>query len=81
MGSQKGKIRINVNDIIGKRLGKLKVIGYAGHYYDETKGGIKMRHRYVCACDCGTIKTIRRSQLKFDLTHSCGCARKERKRK
>ena len=30
---QKGKVLINVNDIIGKRLGKLEVIGYAGHHY------------------------------------------------
>ena len=31
---QKGKVLINVNDIIGKRLGKLEVISYAAHHYE-----------------------------------------------
>lgn len=33
MSKQKGKILINVNDVIGKHLGKLEVISYAGHHY------------------------------------------------
>ena len=41
---QKGKVLINVNDIIGKRLGKLEVISYVGHHYDATLGGDRMRH-------------------------------------
>lgn len=75
---KKGKILINVDDIIGKRLGKLTVIGYANHYYDETKGGLRMRHAYLCVCDCGTTKRIRRSQLKNEIVHSCGCIRKKK---
>jgi len=35
---KRGKVLINVNDIIGKRLGKLEVISYAGN-----KGGRRGR--------------------------------------
>ena len=43
MAKQRGKVLINVNDIIGKRLGKLEVISYVGHHYDVTHGGDRMR--------------------------------------
>ena len=77
-GRPKGKILINVKDIIGKRLGKLEVIAYAGHHYTMTKGGERMRHYYVCKCDCGRRVMIQRGPLKNDLFHSCGCERGNR---
>ena len=73
--ARKGKILINVNDIIGKRLGKLEVISYAGHNYEKTLGGDKMRHYYRVHCDCGTEKIVRRGQLTSEIVHSCGCER------
>lgn len=73
-----GTILINVNDVIGKRLGKLEVIGYISHDYDMTLGGERMRHYYRVKCDCGTVKTIQRGQITSNLVHSCGCLRKER---
>jgi hypothetical protein len=75
---RKGKILINVNDIIGKRLGKLEVICYAGHSYSETAGGQKMRHYYLCKCDCGTLKVIQRDPLLFEIVHSCGCLKRKK---
>ena len=75
---KRGKILINVNDIIGKRLGKLKVISYAGNRYDSTSGGERMRHHYVVECECGTIKTVQRGQLVSEIVHSCGCLRRGR---
>lgn len=75
MSKAKGKVRINVNDIIGKRLGKLEVISYAGHNYEKTLGGDKMRHYYRVHCDCGTDKIVRRGQLVSERVHSCGCER------
>lgn len=78
---QKGKVLINVNDIICKRLGKLEVIGYAGHHYTGSGEHEKMRHYYRVHCDCGTYKVIRRSQITSNATHSCGCLKKGRKRK
>ena len=72
----KGKILIDVNDIVGKRLGKLEVIGYAGHRYDTTVGGDRMRHYYKVRCDCGITKIVHRGQLTSENVHSCGCGKR-----
>ena len=77
--ARKGKTLINVNDIIGKRLGKLEVISYVGHRYDKTLGGDRMRHYYRVHCDCGVEKTIQRGQLVSEIVHSCGCGRRGRR--
>ena len=74
---KRGKVLINVNDIIGKRLGKLEVISYAGHYYDMTRGGERMRHYYRVKCECGTIKIVQRGPLVSEIVHSCGCGKKK----
>ncbi len=71
------KIRININDIIGKHVGRLKVTDYAGHAYDHTAGGDKLRHYYLCKCSCGKIKIIQRGPLLNDIVHSCGCLRRK----
>lgn len=76
---KRGKIRINVDDVIGKRLGKLEVISYAGNFYEETRGGNKMRHHYWCQCECGVSKIIRRGQLTSEIVHSCGYSRRGNK--
>lgn len=76
---KKGKVLINVNDIIGKRLGKLKVISYIENRYDMTLGGERMRHYYMVECDCGTIKPMQRGQLVSEVVHSCGCARRKKR--
>lgn len=76
--AKRGNIKININDVIGKRLGKLQVVSYAGYYYDDTSGGERLRHHYVVKCDCGTIKVIRRGQITSGIIHSCGCSRKRR---
>lgn len=77
MSIKRGKILINVNDIIGKRLGKLEVINYHGHGYDVTLGGNRMRHYYVVQCDCGATKVLQRGQLVSEIVHSCGCSRRK----
>lgn len=81
MGTTKGKILINVNDIIGKRLGKLEVMEYAGHVYDYTNGGAKMRHYYRVRCECGDVYILQRGPLKTGRTHACKrCSYANRKR-
>lgn len=72
---RKGKILININDIIGKRLGKLEVISYYGYSYSITRGGDRMRHYYMCQCECGNIHYIQRGQILNQIVHSCGCSR------
>lgn len=85
MSKQKGKILINVNDVIGKHLGKLVVISYAGHHYTSccsmTNETQRMRHFYVVHCECGTTKIVQRGQLTSEIVHSCGCGKKRGKRK
>lgn len=77
---QKGKILIDVKDIIGKRLGKLEVISYYGYSYSITRGGDKLRHYYRCQCECGNLHIIQRGPLLNNIVHSCGCGRYERGR-
>ena len=79
INAKKGTILINTEDIVGKRLGKLEVVGYSGCYYVDTKGGPRLRHYYLCECDCGVMKYIQRSQLKNEIIHSCGCERGRRR--
>lgn len=74
--ANKGEILIDVNDVIGKRLGKLEVLEYHHCSYDDTSGGQRMRHYYVCRCECGTVKLIRRGPITSGIVHSCGCSRR-----
>ena len=75
--SKRGKVRVNTEDIVGKCLGKLEVISYAGSHHDITKGGERLRHYYRVQCECGTIKIIQRGPLVNNLVHSCGCGRRK----
>lgn len=77
MSKRKGKVRVNTKDIIGKRLGRLEVISYAGSHHDMTQGGERLRHYYRVQCECGTIKIIQRGPLVDNLVHSCGCGRRK----
>lgn len=76
--NQKGKILINVNDIIGKRLGKLEVIAYFGYTYSHTAGGDRLRHYYFVRCECGRVVVAQRGPLMNDHVHSCGCSRRNK---
>lgn len=71
-GREKGKFSIDVNDIIGKHLGKLEVKDYSHHCYDLTQGGERVRHYYKCQCSCGYTKLIRRDSLIGERARSCG---------
>ena len=72
----KGKILIDMNDIVGKRFGKLKVLEYHRNWYDRTAGCDRMRHSYLCQCDCGEVVHVRRQCLLNGYTKSCVCLKK-----
>lgn len=72
-GRKRGNIRINVNDIVGKRFGKLTVESYVGSYCDLTLGGEKRRHAYFVKCECGTVKMAQRGNIV--VSRSCGCGK------
>lgn len=51
---------------VGDKFGRLVIVGKS----------IKANH-YICACDCGCIKTIYQSSLKSGASKSCGCLSRE----
>ena len=55
------------NNLLGQRFGRLTVIAESS----ERSAGRGMR--WVCKCDCGTIKTIDAAALRRGATVSCGC--------
>lgn len=65
-------------DLTGMKFGKLTVIrkGKSG----RTKGG-NHYSTYICLCECGNTKQIRRINLLSGNTTSCGCLHKEKIRK
>ena len=69
-----GKAR---KDLMGMRFERLTVIGTAEPIMN--KRGEKLT-RWLCRCDCGTIKVIRASELIGNRTLSCGCLGKERRK-
>jgi len=59
---------------LGKRYGRLVVVGYAG----QSKGGIPL---WDCKCDCGNSKTVASDGLGGSGgAYSCGCLRTESNR-
>ena len=59
-----------INNLTGKRFGRLKVI----KYYGSNKNG---RALWLCQCDCGNTKVVLGNSLLSKLTFSCGCYNKE----
>lgn len=62
-----------LKDIRGQRFGRLTVLDLA-----ERKDGHSSW--WVCKCDCGNIKEVRRSCLVKGLTKSCGCYKRDKAR-
>lgn len=60
-----------MNDLTGKRFGKLTVLSYVGK-----ENGFHIWH---CQCDCGKITDVRQSNLQSGRTKSCGCDRNPQK--
>lgn len=60
-------------DLRGQRFGRLTVIDLA-----ERKDG--HTSWWVCKCDCGNVKEVRRSCLIKGFTKSCGCYNSEKAR-
>ncbi|MGG0718677.1 hypothetical protein ABE096_13930 [Robertmurraya massiliosenegalensis] len=58
-----------VSDLTGNRFGRLLVI--------KRVENIDKGSRWLCKCDCGNEKVIRRTHLMSGNTKSCGCFSKE----
>ena len=61
-------------DLTGRRFGKLLVTGEAARMPAGQCG------RWVCRCDCGTVKEVSYKGLVHSKTTSCGCMAGERAR-
>ncbi len=64
-------------DITGQKFGRLTAIRL--ERIEPRKGG-GTTHYWVCRCECGIEKIIRKAQLLNGKTNSCGCLQKEKAR-
>ena len=64
-------------DLTGQRFGRYTVIERAPDYVSP-KG--KRCVRWICQCDCGTVKVVNGNALKTGHTVSCGCYKSDVKR-
>lgn len=62
----------DTTSLIGKQFGRLTVTDFAGFSEEGRRETL-----WLCKCDCGTVKTIRRRGLMCGRTNSCGCLKIE----
>lgn len=58
------------SDLKGMRFGRLTVVCKGVDYF--TNNGHKFS-MFICKCDCGSVKAVRRNSLVSNRTKSCGC--------
>lgn len=68
-------MKFDVNDIVGKKFGKLTVLEFIKSEKSNPRG---FKYYYLCQCDCGNTKIIRRDSLLLGYTKACGCIMKSR---
>lgn len=61
-------------ELEGQRFTNLVVLKRVKNSFDN-------KYRWLCRCDCGTLKKVTASQLVNGGTKSCGCLKKERIRR
>ena len=59
----------NFNDLTGKRFGRLTVV--------RRISPVGSKVRWLCRCDCGTMKDVIAYELTSGKTRSCGCLQAE----
>lgn len=59
-------------DLAGKRYGRWVVI-------EQAEPGKGYSTRWLCKCDCGTVKSVDGQLLRTGKSQSCGCMREERR--
>lgn len=62
-----------VNDLTGKRFGRLIVTEFRG----SIRVGSQKKTRWLCICDCGGGKEVYTAHLTKGYTQSCGCLKQE----
>lgn len=64
----------NVEDLTGRKFGMLTVLGLD---YEYEKIQTNYNRKWICKCECGTIKSVFASSLRSGSTKSCGCLNKK----
>ena len=64
-----------MKDLSGQQFGRLTVLSLD---YEHEKAKNDSNRRWICKCECGTIKSIYYSSLQSGRTLSCGCLNKEK---
>ena len=62
--------------MIGQRFGRWTVIESTTPYTWRTR----VRDRFICRCDCGTVRAVIGTAMRNGSSHSCGCLTRERSR-
>lgn len=68
---RKAAKRNNLEDLTGKKFGRLKVVSRYG--FDD-----RGRQLWTCECDCGNTIVVHAYLLKQGHTRSCGCLKREK---
>ncbi len=63
-------MRKDCKNIIGNKYNRLTVLSFS-HYHKQPNGTNK--EYYVCLCDCGKQKIVRKDMLICGGVKSCGC--------
>ena len=58
-----------INELIGKRIGKLTVISYLGKLPEENQKG----YYWLCQCECGNKRNYTTAAIMGGQYKSCGC--------
>lgn len=59
----------NVKDMVGRKIGRLTVISFAGYLNDQAS--------WNCKCECGNESVVRGYALRIARVRSCGCLQVE----
>lgn len=70
----KSKVK-EVEDLTGKRFGRLTVLCKADDFIRESDG--RRFRQWLCLCDCGNKKILKERLLKEGSSKSCGCLQRE----
>lgn len=66
-----------VEDLLGRKFGKLTVVDYGGYLIDSDG---RKRSTVRCICDCGAEVIVRATRIRNGKTISCGCFQREKLR-
>ena len=62
-----------LGDLTGQKLGRWLVLEYR-----ECFNKPPSHHRWLCQCDCGTVREVQDHTLRHGISKSCGCIRDEK---